>query len=129
MQYLAIKHVHVACAMLSGSLFLLRGVWMLRDSALLRARWVRIAPHVIDTLLLASAVTLALRSGQFPSVQPWLTAKLIALCVYIALGTVALKRGRTKTVRTVAFFAALTTFAYIVSVAITRHPFPFDQSL
>ena len=124
MQYLAIKHLHIACAMLSGSLFALRGFWMLRDSALLQARWVRIAPHLIDTLLLASAVTLALRSGQYPFVQPWLTAKLIALCAYIALGSIALKRGRSKGVRSVAFFAALTTFVYIVSVAITRHPFP-----
>ncbi|MDP9109567.1 MAG: SirB2 family protein [Pseudomonadota bacterium] len=126
MDYLAIKHLHVACALASGSFFLLRGVWMLQGSAWLTARWVSVAPHLIDTLLLVSALTLALRSGQYPFAQPWLTAKLLALCVYIALGTIALKRGRSKTVRTVALVAALVTFAYIVTVAVTRRPFPFD---
>ena len=122
MPYLAIKYLHVSCALLSGTFFLLRGVWMLRGSALLQARLVRIVPHLIDTLLLATAITLAVRSGQYPFVQPWLTAKLLALCVYIALGTIALKRGRSNRVRAAAFVAALGTFSYIVAVAITRQP-------
>ena len=122
MPYLAIKYLHVSCALLSGTFFLLRGVWMLRGSALLQARLVRIVPHLIDTLLLATAITLAVRSGQYPFVQPWLTAKLLALCVYIALGTIALKPGRSHRIRAAAFFAALATFLYIVMVAITRRP-------
>ena len=129
MDYLAIKHLHIACALASGSLFLLRGVWMLQGSARLTARWVKIAPHLIDTLLLVSAITLALRSRQYPFAQPWLTAKLLALCVYVVLGTIALKRGRSKTVRTVALVAALVTFAYIVAVAVTRNPFPLELRL
>ena len=96
---------------------------MLRDSARLQQRWVRIAPHVIDTLLLASALTMAFWSGQYPFVQPWLTAKVLALLAYIGIGTVALKRGRTKRTRTIAFVAALAVFAYIVRVAVTRQPF------
>src|SRR3954469_25391588 len=81
--YLAIKHLHITCVALSGSSFLLRGVWMLRESIMLQQRWVKVLPHVIDTLLLASALVLVFQSGQYPFVQPWLTAKVLALIVYI----------------------------------------------
>lgn len=122
MNYLLIKHIHMTCAALSGSLFFVRGIWMLRDSALLQRRWVKIVPHLIDTLLLASAITLAVWSRQYPLAQSWLTAKVVGLVIYIALGTIALKRGKTKPVRLAAFIAALAVFAYIVKVAVTRHP-------
>jgi len=125
MNYLSLKHFHMGCAALSGSLFLLRGIWMLRASPLLQATWVRIAPHVVDTLLLASAIGLAVWSHQYPGQQPWLTAKVLALLGYIVLGSVALKRGRTKGQRQAAFSAALALFAYIVMVAVTKRPFPF----
>lgn len=120
MNYLAIKHLHMSFAALSGLLFLTRGIWMLRGSAMPQRRWVRIVPHVVDTLLLASALTLVVMSGQYPFVQGWLTAKLIALFVYIGLGSIALKRGRTRGTRTVAFIAALAVFTYIVAVAVTK---------
>ena len=125
MDYLALKYFHMACAALSGSLFVLRGIWMLRDSAMLQRRWVRIAPHVVDTLLLASALILVTWSRQYPFVQNWLTAKIIALIAYIAIGTIALKRGRNKTVRVCAFIAALAIFAYIGSVAMTKQVLVF----
>lgn len=120
MDYLAVKHLHMSCVALSGTLFLLRGGWMLADSGMLARRWVRVLPHVVDTLLLTSAIVLAWWSGQYPLAQNWLTAKVLGLIVYIVLGTVALKRGRTKTVRTIAFAGALLCFAYIVGVAMTR---------
>ena len=120
MNYLAIKHLHITFAVLSGSFFLLRGLWMLIDSPMLQRRWVKVVPHGVDTLLLASALVLVFWSGQYPFVQAWLTAKVLALIAYIVLGTIALKRGKTKGVRTFALFAALATFAYIVAVALTR---------
>jgi uncharacterized membrane protein SirB2 len=120
--YLAIKHLHITCAAISGSFFLLRGIWMLLDSPMLQRRWVKVVPHGVDTLLLTTALVLVFWSGQYPFVQPWLTAKVIALVVYIVLGTLALKRGKTKGVRTFALVAALATFAYIVAVALTRQP-------
>ena len=122
MPYLAIKHLHVTFALLSGLLFLLRGVWMLSDSPRLQARWVRIVPHIVDTLLLASAIGLAVASSQYPGQQAWLTAKVVALVAYIVLGTIALKRGRTPQVRKAAFVAALASFGYIVAVAVTKNP-------
>ena len=122
MNYLLVEQLHMTCAALSGSLFLLRGLWMLMDSPRLRQRWVRVLPHAIDTVLLASAVTLAVWSAQYPVAQGWLTAKVAALLLYIVLGSVALRRGRSRTTRAAAFVAALATFAYIVGVALTRNP-------
>lgn len=122
MSYLAVKHIHITCAALSFLLFSLRGIWMLQGSALLQRRWVKIAPHAIDTLLLASALVMVFWSAQYPFVQAWLTAKVVALVAYIILGTIALKRGKTKAVRLSAFLAALAVFAYIVKVALTRQP-------
>ena len=123
MNYYALKHLHMTFAVLSGGFFLIRGLWMLSGSARLKQRWVRIAPHIIDTMLLASAIGLAVWSSQYPFVAPWLTAKVLALVAYIVLGSIALKRGRTARGRALAFAAALACFAYIMAVAVTRNPF------
>ncbi len=121
----ALKHLHVTCVALSYLLFLLRGVWMLRDSPLLRRRWAKIAPHAVDTLLLASAITLAWRLGLSPLAHPWLMAKIIALVLYIGLGFVALRFGRTRTVRLTAWLLGQGAFFYIVAVALTKDVMPW----
>jgi len=122
MPYIALKHLHVTFVALSGLLFLVRGIWMLRDSPRLQQRWARIVPHIVDTLLLASAIGLAVVSHQYPGQMPWLTAKVVGLVAYIVLGTIALKRGRTQGVRSAAFMGALACFVYIVAVAVTKNP-------
>lgn len=122
MDYFAIKWVHMSSVAASYALFFARGVWMIGESPLLAKRAVKIVPHVIDTVLLASAVALAVMSRQYPLQSSWLTAKVIGLVVYIGLGTIALKRGRSKRVRVTAWIAAQFVFAYIVAVAITRDP-------
>lgn len=122
-----IKLVHIACVVLSYSLFFLRGVWMLRESPMLQQRWVRIAPHTVDSVLLASAITLAWQLGISPLVHPWLAAKIIALLLYIVIGSIALKRGKTRRIRFIAWLAAQAAFLYIVSVAITHNTTPWNQ--
>ena len=117
-----VKTIHVGCALLSIFGFTARGVLMLRDSAMLQTRLLKIAPHIIDTLLLGSAIWLAVQYGLSPGDNPWLMAKIIALLLYIGLGAVALKRGKTKQVRIIAWLAALVVFAYIVAVAVTKSP-------
>lgn len=117
-----LKVIHVTAVILSFTGFFARGVLMAFDSALLNARWVRIAPHIVDTALLISAIALAVQVHQYPFVHTWLTAKALALLSYIALGTIALRRGRTKPLRVVAWVTALLVFAYIVAVARTRSP-------
>ncbi len=122
MDYLPLKHLHMTFAALSGGFFLLRGGWMLSGSPLLERRWVKVAPHLVDTLLLASAVWLVILSHQYPLQMPWLSAKVGALLAYIVLGSVALKYGRSRSTRTLAFVAALACFGYIVAVAVTKNP-------
>jgi uncharacterized membrane protein SirB2 len=118
--FLAVKWIHVGSAALSLAGFAARGVLMLRGSALVATRFARIAPHVVDTVLLASALWLAWQLGQYPFVHGWLTAKLLALLAYIALGSIALRRGRTPRARAVALTLALACAAYIVAVALAR---------
>lgn len=123
--YVLLKHLHVTCVVLTGVGFLGRLVLMLGDSVLLHGRLARRLPHVIDSVLLASALSLAYLSGQYPFLQGWLTAKVLGLLAYILLGTMALKRGRTKAIRIRFAILAILAYAYIVSVALTRHPLPW----
>ena len=119
--YLAFYYLHVCTVILSGSFFLVRGIWMIKDSDLLQNRVVRIAPHVNDTLLLTAAIGLAVMSKQYPFVSEWLTAKFFALIAYIILGVYALRQGPTRGVRITCLLLALLTFGYMVSVAMTRN--------
>jgi uncharacterized membrane protein SirB2 len=123
--YTLLKHLHVSCAAASYALFFMRGIWMLRDAPVMRRRWIKIVPHAIDTVLLASAVALAWTIGQYPFADGWLSAKVAALLLYIALGFVALKYGRNRRERLAAWLAAQAMFGYIMLVALNRDPVPF----
>lgn len=127
MSYAFIKHFHATCAVLSFMLFFLRGIWSFRGSPIMGRRWVKIVPHTVDTLLLASALWLAFTIGQYPFVDAWLTAKVLGLVLYISLGFVALRFGRTRVIRITAWLAAQAVFFYIVLVARQHNPFPFIQ--
>ena len=118
--YTTLKLIHVTAATVSVSGFALRGLWMLRSSALLERRLVRILPHVVDSLFLLSGIglVLVLRLPVFS--QPWLLVKLAAVVAYILLGMVALRRGRTLAIRAVSYVLALAMFAYIVGVAMSK---------
>lgn len=129
MLYLLLKHLHITCVTLSGLGFVGRGVLMLRGSSWLHSRFVRTAPHVVDTLLLSSALALTVVIGQYPFSASWLTAKFFGLLLYIFLGTLALKRGPTARVRASCFALALLTFAYIVSVALRHNPAGFFEGI
>jgi uncharacterized membrane protein SirB2 len=120
--YEVAKAIHVGCVVLSLAGFAARGALMLAGSPLLEARFVRVAPHVVDTALLASAAWLSWFTAQYPFVHGWLTAKVLGLVAYIAFGLLALRRGRTRIARAVWFASALAAAAYIVSVALTRDP-------
>ena len=122
---MSIKLVHIACAMLTFLLFSLRGVWMLVDSPVLQHKLVRISPHVIDTCLFVSGLGMALSLYAAFYTQSWLMAKLLALVLYIVIGSIALKYGKTKKIRACALVVALVIFIYIVMVALTHSPVPY----
>ncbi len=120
MSYTDIRLLHIASASISISLFLLRGVLQFTGIEWRRWRLLRIAPHVNDTVLLAAAIALSLYSQQYPLAQGWLTAKVLALLLYIGLGSIAFRVGLPRAQQAAAFLAALSTVAYIVVVAVTR---------
>jgi len=124
MDYTLLRTAHIATVHVSLILFLLRAFWMLRESPRLRDRWARTLPHINDTLLLAAAIAMLVVASLNPLEQPWLMAKIIGLLAYIGMGTVALKRGRTKAVRVKALVAAVGIFAYIIAVAVTKQVVP-----
>lgn len=102
---------------------------MLRESPLLQHRMTKILPHIIDTVLLLSAITLAYQLALSPLSNPWLMAKIIALLLYIFLGTIALKRGPTKRIRLASWILAQMVFIYMITVALTHNPLPWQAIL
>ncbi len=120
--YPQIKAVHIITVLLSGGLFMLRGLLMLaksRGSNHVVLRWLS---YTIDTTLLTTALMLVTMLHQYPFVHAWLTAKVLLLVVYIVLGTFALKRGRTRRVQVTCYFLALFVFAFIVTIARAHDP-------
>jgi|SRR5687767_7670429 uncharacterized membrane protein SirB2 len=120
--YPQIKWVHIAAVIASGTLFALRGTGVLAG-----ADWPMFAPlrylsYTIDTVLLTAALMLATILHQYPFVHGWLTVKVLLLVVYIVLGTLALKRARTRSARAWCFAAALLVYLFIVSVARAHQP-------
>ena len=115
-----LKTLHVCCALLSVAGFALRGYWVLEANPLRSAWLVRVLPHVVDTLLLGSAVGMLVIWNVSPLALSWVSAKIIALLVYIGLGLVVMRFAKTRRGQAMAYAAALCTAAYIISVALTH---------
>lgn len=122
--YLILKHLHMTCALLSIAGFVLRGALYLRREPASRGKLLRIAPHVIDTVLLASAIGLLMVLNLSPLGTPWVMAKILALLAYIGLGLVAFRFGKTLGVQRLAFGLALLTAVYLLAVARLKTPLP-----
>ncbi len=122
--YMALKHSHMLFATLSILLLVVRFGLSFTSSTLLQSKFLKIVPHVIDTLLLLSAVWLMMTLSQYPFSSPWLTEKVIGVAAYIASGYMALK-GRTTALRVIAFLGAIGWLALVVRLAITKTPVLF----
>ena len=129
MELATLKLVHQVAVVLSFAGFFARGVGALMDAAWVRSRVARTLPHVVDTVLLLSALTMLWSLQLSPAATPWLLAKIVGLLVYIGLGMLALRPGRPRGVRALAWVAALLSFGWIVSVAITKSPLGALQGL
>lgn len=119
--YFLLKHLHITAAYASLAFFILRAVWSVKSARILQARWVKVIPHILDTALLALGVSLAVILNFWP-LPPWLSAKITALVIYIVLGTVAIKRGKTPAIRAAAALAAICVFGYMLGVALHHSP-------
>jgi uncharacterized membrane protein SirB2 len=122
--YMLLKHLHLTFVGLALITFVVRGIWMFMNSALLDKKLFKILPHIINTLMLLSGIGLAVYLQLSPGQQPWLLAKLIALVLYILLGVAAFKVPNAMA-RKILWIDALIVFAYIISVAITKSPMGF----
>ncbi len=121
-----IKLIHIATVIISFALFLLRVYWKWQGSSRLQQRWVKIVPHVNDTILLLAGIMLALSIEQYPFVHGWLTAKVLALLAYIGFAMWTLKHARSRRQQWLFFVLAVLSYGYIVGTALTRLPdWPF----
>jgi len=125
MDYATVKLVHQSAVALSLTGFFLRGAASLAGARWVGTRAAKTLPHIVDSVLLLSALTLAWMLRLTPGNAPWLLAKIVGLVVYVGLGVLALRPGRSPGVRAAAWVAALMTAGWIVSVALTKNPFGF----
>lgn len=117
-----IKLIHMSTAFISISFFVIRGFWVFNHTEMMNKKWVKIVPHINDTILLVTAIFLAISIQQYPFTHDWLTAKFIALLLYIVFGMFALKRAKNMKNKVIFFVFALSVFIYIVGVAVNRSP-------
>lgn len=122
--YIALKHSHVLFVAISVLLFLLRFFLVQRQSAVMTKRWVKIVPHINDTLLLATAIAMLIISQRAPISDPWVTEKVIGVIGYIAFGFMALK-GATSSKRWLGFVIALGWLLALFHVAVSKHTIIF----
>jgi uncharacterized membrane protein SirB2 len=120
--YPQIRFLHIACVVLSGALFFLRGVGTLAGAQWPMRLPVRLLSYSIDTVLLTAALMLVTMLPGAVFANGWLTTKLVLLVVYVVLGTFALKRARTARARVSCFAAAIATYLFMVSIARAHDP-------
>jgi uncharacterized membrane protein SirB2 len=122
MNYVLLKQVHVFFALASIIGFMLRWNWRMSGSRLSQMKLNKTAPHIIDTLFLATGVALTFTINQYPFSTAWLTAKIAGLLVYIVLGMLAMSGKVSRPWRVTAFLAAVSTYAWILTVARFKSP-------
>ena len=120
--YEIIKMIHVSAISLSITGFISRVILSLKNSPYQNRYWFKKLPHKVDTVLLASALFMVYLLGINPFTTFWIAEKIIGLCIYILLGMVALRWGKTRTIRALAAIAAVVVFSYIVYVAHYKTP-------
>lgn len=120
--YMIAKHLHLTAVGLSILFFVFRFIWSQFDASSLSKKWVKILPHVIDTVLLASAIWLCILLSQYPFVNAWLTFKVIGVVLYIVFGLFALKKAKTTLGKWGFFVAALGVLMATAMVAVTKQP-------
>ena len=122
LMYAIAKHSHLMLITLSVSFLLIRVLAVSCNAQWVRKKWVKIAPHIIDTFLLISAVTLMMIIQQYPGSAHWLNAKVVALIGYIGFASFAFKGQKPIYIRAVFLLLALSCIGYMGVVAVTKNP-------
>lgn len=120
MPYEAFKHIHMTLALLTLLSFVLRSILAFANSPLRNKKFLKITPHILDTVFLLSAITLLFKGNIYPFEHLWIMAKILGLVVYIVFGVLTMK-AKSFVQRSVFFVLALATFAYVVKVALTKN--------
>ncbi|MBT0587320.1 SirB2 family protein [Alteromonas oceanisediminis] len=123
--YMMMKHLHLTAIVISISLFILRFIWLQMGSAQRHKKWVKVVPHIIDTVLLGSAIALCIILSQYPFVHGWVTFKLFGVIAYIVTGLWALKWAASRPAQWLAFACALVVLALTAKVALMKQPLFF----
>ncbi|MFW8590034.1 SirB2 family protein [Glaciecola sp. 2405UD65-10] len=119
--YMFAKHLHLTAIALSFSLFLIRFVLLMRNSPSLQKKWLKITPHIVDTVLIISIVLLCVNLSVYPFVNEWATSKLIGLVLYILSVAFALKWARNNAMRIVGLAGAIAWLAITASIAVSKN--------
>jgi len=114
------KHLHMTLAVVSIVLFTLRFTWTLLQSDMLAKKWVKIAPHIIDSFLLLLGLMMAIKLAINPMEHYWLVEKLIAVCAYIFTGYYTLKVARNRTMQIFGYLGAMGWMLLVVRIAMTK---------
>lgn len=122
--YMFLKHLHLTTIAISVTLLVLRFMGSMLHARVMQQRWVKIVPHINDTILLLSGLGLIAVTGFYPFTpqSAWLTEKLLGVVIYILLGFVALREGKNKAIRIFALLGALGWIWLIAQMAMTKVP-------
>ncbi|MDG1752651.1 MAG: SirB2 family protein [Thalassotalea sp.] len=114
------KHLHMTIALISIVLFTLRFFWTLAGSSQLDKKWVKITPHIVDTLLLGLGVVMMMKLALNPLEQLWLGEKLIAVVAYIFTGYYTLKLARNRTMQVIGYLGAMGWILLVARLAMSK---------
>jgi len=118
--YLFAKHLHLTAVVISILFFIIRFIWLTRSSDMLQKKWVKIVPHVVDTVLLGSAIALCFILAFNPLEQSWLLQKIVLVVIYILIGFWTLKKAQTLSLKWLGFSLAIACLAFVGKMAVSK---------
>jgi uncharacterized membrane protein SirB2 len=116
-----IKLIHIIFILTSLASFIARIALSVFKPSILQIKIFKIAPHIIDTVLLVSGIALVIQGNWLEGEFGWILSKLILLLVYIVFGVMAMRFSNYK--RWLAFTGAITCYIFIFMIAITKNGF------
>ncbi|KGJ91056.1 SirB2 family protein [Thalassotalea sp. ND16A] len=122
---LLVKNFHMFLAALSVALFTFRFALLMTNPDKLKQKWLKICPHVIDTLLFTLGIIMMVTYSLYPGQVDWMTEKLVAVVAYIFTGYYTLKLARNNTMRVIGYLGAMGWVILVARIAMTKQNFLF----